>query len=315
MINLHLNFFLDQIIILMGALLLDVVIGEFPEKIHPVVWTGKLIEFVEPHFRKSQNKLLSGTLLVVSVEILFVGAMVLINYALFYVTIAYIIISVFFVKSSFALRSMRDHIEPIISSIEKNDLEKARIFLSRTVRRETAGLPKELICSAAIETISEGLVDGFTGPLFYFSFFFLPGSFFYRVANTFDSEIGYNDDKNRLFGRFAAHLDTLLNYIPSRLTAYVSYISAYIIGLRPRSLQLYTVSRKTASRNAGWPMGAFSNIIGVRLEKKGEYILNDDFRYPDVEDVRTALKLHSLTSAIFTLVITVPILIFLYIFL
>ena len=41
MINLHLNFFLDQIIILMGALLLDVVIGEFPEKIHPVVWTGK----------------------------------------------------------------------------------------------------------------------------------------------------------------------------------------------------------------------------------------------------------------------------------
>lgn len=311
----NINFFLVQITVLAVALIYDTALGEFPESIHPVVWVGKFIERLDLLFRKHHNKIFSGTVFVVFVESVFIVFLIIIQDISLPFVAAYVIVSAFFLKSSFAMKSMRDHVKPIIRALEKNNLDEARMFLSRTVRRDTKDLDRGLICSAAVETVSEGLVDGFTGPMFYFSFFLTPGSFFYRISNTFDSEIGYNDSRNSEFGRFAARLDTAMNFIPARMTAYFVYLSSFIMGMHTASYRLRDMSQRTKSRNAGWPMTSFSNIMGIRLEKKGDYVINENFPFPDTEDIRISLKIHAVSGLLFTLLFTVPVILIIYLLL
>ena len=98
------------------------------------------------------------------------------------------------------------------------------------VKRNTKHLDKNHISSAVLESVSENTVDGITGPLFYYAIFGLPGAFVYRAINTIDSMVGYKTSLFRNIGWFGANCDTILNYIPSRLTGLVMILSALILG-------------------------------------------------------------------------------------
>lgn len=297
------------------SLITDAILGEYPSRLHPVVLIGKSIEKLEGYFNKLKNQYLAGILFVVAVESIFVIILGLILGMSSHSTMILLVISVFLLKSTFSVKGMTRHVTPIISALKANDLDSARESLAKVVRRPTAELPPELICSAAIETISEGLVDAFISPLFYFSLFGVIGAFFYRIANTFDSMIGYRDSRYLKFGKFASLLDTLLNYIPARISSFIIYTSSSVLRLKPASYDAPRAASSTASANAGWPMGSFSNCLGVRLEKKGEYVINDNYREPTISDIELSLKMYRYSSYIFVIIFVLPVLFFIYILL
>lgn len=98
------------------------------------------------------------------------------------------------------------------------DLVKVRARLSWIVGRDTDNLSEADIVRGTVETIAENTTDGIISPLFYFMLFGPVGAALYRAGNTMDSMLGYKDDRYLYFGRIAARLDDILNYIPARIT-------------------------------------------------------------------------------------------------
>jgi adenosylcobinamide-phosphate synthase len=126
------------------------------------------------------------------------------------------------------------------------------------VRRETKNLDEQLILSGTIECISESTVDGVVSPIFFYSLFGPTGSFIFRIVNTLDSMIGYKDKYNENIGWMSAKLDTIANYIPSRLAGMLIVVSSLIISTDWRN-SIRTMRRdhnKTSSLNAGYPISS-----------------------------------------------------------
>jgi len=166
-------------------------------------------------------------------------------------------------KSTIAIRGMERYALAVMTSLENDNLDSARTNLSMIVKRNTSNLDKNHVISGVLESISENTVDGITGPLFYYAILGLPGAFVYRVINTADSMIGYKSDMFKNIGWFAATCDTILNYVPSRLTGLIMIISAAI--LQNNWKESYKImlrdGKKTASPNAGYPMAALADTI------------------------------------------------------
>lgn len=132
--------------------------------------------------------------------------------------------------------------------------------------------------------------------------------FFYKAANTMDSMIGYKNEKYADIGRFAARLDDVLNYIPSRLTALVMILSAYILGMNGKNA--YRIwrrdRRKHESPNSAQTESVCAGALEIRLAGDAYYFgelhrkpyIGDDIRPVENEDIRRANRLMYLTSVI-----------------
>jgi adenosylcobinamide-phosphate synthase len=179
-------------------------------------------------------------------------------------------------KSSFAVRALRDAAYSVRDALEAGDLARARASLSSLCSRNPDGLDAAEVAAAAVESVAENASDSIVAPLFYWACFGVPGAVFYRAVNTLDAMIGYHG-RLEYAGKAAARLDDLLNFVPSRLTAALFLASGLV--LRADVGQgLWTWRRDaglTESPNAGHPMAAMAGLLGVRLEKKGHYALGD----------------------------------------
>jgi len=209
---------------------------------------------------------------------------------------------------------MEKHAISVLESLENNNLDMARNYLSMIVKRNTTNLDKNHVLSGVLESISENTVDGITGPMFYYAFFGLPGAFFYRIVNTADSMIGYKNDLFKNLGWFTATCDTILNYIPSRLTGLIMIISAAILqnNWRYSYKVMMRDGKKTESPNAGYPMAALAGALGTKFEKINYYKLGDGEIVLTKQHVISAIKIMKLTSILFFGLITVPIILILY---
>ena len=206
---------------------------------------------------------------------------------------------------------MEKHALNVANSLEKSDLDSARVHLSMIVKRDTKDLDKNHITSAVLESVSENTVDGVTGPLFYYAFFGLPGAFIYRVINTVDSMIGYRTSMFKNIGWFGANCDKVLNYIPSRLTGLVMILSALILGYNwKESFHIMKRdSKKLDSPNAGYPMSALAGAIGVKFEKINHYTIGDGNIQFTRSNITTAITLMKVSSILFCGIVTIPIIV------
>lgn len=296
---------------LLVAIGIDIVFGEPRGFFHIAVISGKLSEKIEKKIGKKHRGSLAGFfLLLIAILSITIPLMILFDilYAYDFLFLIFILLFAIFLKSTFALTSMGRHIRPIINSLEQNDLEGARFHLSMCVRRPTANMERGAICSAAIETVAEGITDSFTGALFMYSIFGIAGAIIYRIVNTMDSMFGYRDSKYLHFGRPSAVADTILNYIPARISAVLIYVSAYLLNLNMKKTNLRSVLYSLSSRNAAYSMGSMAVVLNVRLEKKGKYIINRNGFSPDVNEIKRSLNIFYLSFFIMTIFITIPIL-------
>jgi adenosylcobinamide-phosphate synthase len=307
------SFFFESASILALALMIDAIFGEVPDRFHPTVWMGNVIAYLKPRIRNGNARMekANGVLLCVGVAALFAVP----AFAIVFLTrlwlgpIPYIVVSAVLLKFTFALKCMRMYTLPIAKALEQGDIEGAKRWLHFIVRRDPATLDQRLVISAAVESIAESTTDGVTSPLFFFALFGLPGAFAFRVVNTLDSMVGYRDAANVNIGWFSAKVDTVLNYVPARLTGALMVLATLLLGERWRdSWRIMKRDRQNmVSINAGWTIGAMAGALGTMLEKPGVYKLGDEGGLKPAH-IRRALRIMTLTVILFSITVVIPIL-------
>lgn len=299
---------IEELVILPAALILDLSCGELPEGIHPTVWMGRVADFFESKLKTGQGEkgLVSGIVLVVISLTFFVVPIYFLSIALRTTHwLVYMPIMVLLLKSSFAIRSMEEHVKPIISALEEGDLGEARNRTSRIVSRNTSELDAEETLSATIESTGEGITDGIVSPLFFFIILGVPGAIAFRAINTLDSMFGYRDPGLKDFGWASAKMDTILNFLPARLTVLLIAVSAWMLGEDWREAFGCAIEEgsKTPSLNAGWPMAAAAGALNVRLVKRDEYVLGHGNPAPSTDHALRALGIMKTSAILFSGVI------------
>ena len=308
---------LEPIVIVAFALGIDFVFGDPKNKYHPTAWIGTLIAKLTP-LAKNQNTYVEklGGIFVVAITVgVVVTLLSILDTGISLLTTDWVtivvsgVVVVILLKTTIAIRGMEKHVKAVLESLDQNNLDMARTNLSMIVKRNTKNLDKNHVISGVLESISENTVDGITGPLFYFALFGLPGAFVYRVINTADSMIGYQTDIFKNVGWFGATCDTILNYIPSRLTGLVMIISAAI--LQNNWKESYKImirdGKKTESPNAGYPMAALAGALETKFEKINHYKLGNGEIILTTEHVNSALTMMKLTSILFFGLVIIPI--------
>ena len=311
----------ESITIIGFAILIDLIFGDPKNRYHPTAWIGTLIAKFTP-LAKHQNPIfekIGGVLIIVIISSIVILLLLSIDFGISLIFTDYIslvvsvLVGIMLLKSTIAIRGMEKHAINVLESLENNNLNMARNHLSMIVKRNTANLDKNHILSGVLESISENTVDGITGPMFYYAFFGLPGAFFYRIVNTADSMIGYKNDLFKNLGWFTATCDTILNYIPSRLTGLMMIISAAILhnNWRHSYKIMMRDGKKTESPNAGYPMAALAGALETKFEKINHYKLGDGEIILTKQHVISAINIMKLTSVLFFGIITVPIILIL----
>jgi adenosylcobinamide-phosphate synthase len=307
------SFFVESAFILALALVIDSVFGEPPDRFHPTVWMGNVVAFLKPRLRSAnpRREKANGVLLCVGVAALFgLPAFLTVFFTRFFFgPIPYVIVSAVLLKLTFALKCMRYYTVPIAKALEHGDMDGAKRWLHFVVRRDPALLDERLVVSAAVESIAESTTDGVTSALLFFGLFGVAGAFVFRVVNTLDSMVGYRDAANVNLGWFTAKADTVLNYVPARLTGPLMVLASMLLGERWRDSWriMQRDRRRMASLNAGWTIGAMAGALGTMLEKVGVYRLGDEGELKP-EHIRRALRIMVLTVVLFSVAVVVPIL-------
>ena len=307
------SFFVDSVLIFVLAFLIDVVFGEYPDWIHPTVGIGKVIGYLMPKLKSPNPKVerANGVLLAVVVALLAALPVFLVLFVVreWFGSIPYIILAAILLKSTFAIKCMRKYTAPIAKAMQEGDLDKARKLLPYIVRRDPYKLNERQIVSAAVESIAESTTDGITAPFFFFALLGVPGAFAYRVVNTLDSMVGYKNSEYKNIGWFSAKMDTLVNYVPARLTAVLMVVAAGLLGENWRESWRILKRDKgnTASPNAGWTISAMAGALNTQLAKPGYYALGDDHGISP-EHITKALRVMELTAVLFGIIAVLPVL-------
>jgi len=204
---------------------------------------------------------------------------------------------------------MKQYTLPVADAVEKGDYDRARQLLPFIVRRSPKELTERHIISAAVETIAEGTTDGITSSFFYFALFGVPGAVAFRVVNTLDSMVGYKDRAHINIGWFSAKMDTIANYIPSRLTEVLMMLAALLLRENWRkSWRILQRDRENmASVNAGWTISAMAGALNIQLEKPGFYKIGDNTDLSPIH-ITKALQIMMLTAILFGVSIILPLL-------
>lgn len=309
-----------NLLILFLALLADRHFGD-PEWLwqkisHPVVMFGKAISFVDQRFnvpgnsdlrRRRDGFLAMLALLLLSAAIGFFFHLALRTIPPFGGLVEAVIVAVLL-----AQKSLGEHVERVAVALREEGLIGARRAVAMIVGRDPEVLDEPAISRAAIESLAENTSDGIIAPALWYAILGLPGLFAYKMLNTADSMIGHLNDRHRDFGRFAAKLDDVANWIPARLTGLLIAGGAWIVYGYGAAKQSFDVMMRDArlhrSPNAGWPESAMAGAIDVALAGPriyGGVVANEPMlngagrRDAGPENIEDALHIFGVTTAIF----------------
>ncbi|MBR1863952.1 MAG: cobalamin biosynthesis protein CobD [Ruminococcus sp.] len=308
--------FLPALPLVLGFLL-DCIVGDPYSVPHPIRAIGDLIGALEKKVRRSFRDLRAGgTLLalgVIAVSAAVPGAVLWICYRVN----TWLGIGVETVMCCYMLaaKCLKDESMKVCRAAAAGDTEGARKAVSMIVGRDTQVLDREGIIRAAVETVAENTSDGVTAPMMYMGLFGAVGGFVYKAVNTMDSMIGYKDEKYADIGRFAARLDDVLNFVPSRATAVLMAASAGLMrGFDGKNaLRIWRRDRrKHASPNSAQTESACAGALHLRLAGDAQYFgrlckkpfIGDDDRPIEPEDIRRANRLMYVSSVMMLLICT-----------
>lgn len=269
-----------------AALVIDTVCGDPRSNYHPVVLIGRLISFFEqilyPREKASHSSLFLRGCLVVFLVIAVTGCVtwLLTEAAALLGPWGYAAMSAVVLYFTITPRALaRDGME-IYHLLKSGDIVKARKRLSWIVGRDTDKLDEPDIARGAVETIAENTTDGILSPLFFFLLFGPVGAACYRAANTMDSMLGYKNARYLYFGRAAARLDDVLNYIPARITFLLFVGAAAILGLDWKNAWKTGLrdAPKHPSPNGGYAEGPTAGALHVQLGGWNYYEGKPEFR-------------------------------------
>src|SRR6476661_5120207 len=170
------------------GVLADVLFGEPPTRVHPVVAFGSLMRAVERRLYRDSR--LAGTLYTTA------GA-------------AVGTLSGLLIRRPFST----------YNAVDAGDVEGARDRLPALVGRDPAGLDEKEIARATVESVAENTVDAIVAPALWARTVAWGGALGYRAINTMDAMVGHHSDRYERYGWASARLDDVASWIPARATA------------------------------------------------------------------------------------------------
>jgi adenosylcobinamide-phosphate synthase len=301
----------------MVALSFTLIIGWIADKLfgdpswlpHPVVGFGKMITWGEHRFNKGTHLILKGGLMAVCymIAVYALTSFVLIHLLGPTVPMISWILSAILIYYCLAGTTLISEVEMVFKALDRS-LEEGRKQVSRIVGRDTSQLSDQEIRKAALETLAENLNDGVVAPLFWLMLLGVPGMVAYKMVNTLDSMIGYRTQRYLYFGRVAARMDDVANYIPARLTA----LLMILVACKPKLLSFVRqFGSQHASPNSGYPESALAGILncqfggthiyfGERIEKP---FIGTNNRPLDKTDMQTAININEKTEIVMLLIV------------
>ena len=294
--------------------LLDCIIGDPYNIPHPVRLMGRLITRLENLVRaRMRNLRLGGVLLAVTVILLsFAAPLILLRICYRISTVLGTATETILCCYMLAARCLSNESMRVCRAAESGDTEGARRAVSMIVGRDTDVLDHDGIVRAAVETVAENTSDGVTAPLFFMGLGGAAGAFLYKAVNTMDSMIGYKNENYADIGRFAAKLDDVLNFIPSRLTALLMAAAAPLLRLDGKNaLRIWRRDRRNhESPNSAQTESACAGALHVRLAGDAWYFgelhkkpyIGDDDRNIEPEDIHRANRLMYASSVLMLLI-------------
>ena len=280
------------------ALALDLLVGEPPVAVHPVVWTGRLIAVLERHAPKHGAGAQFGYGALMSASVIGIAVATTTLLPRLTPPPARTVAEAWLFKSTFAVRALLLAAESVRRPLAEGQLDAARGAVRSLVGRPVEDLTAGLVAAAAIESLAENLTDSALAPWLAYALCGLPGAAAYRALNTLDSMVGYRG-RYEYLGKFPARADDLANLVPARLGALLIAVAAPVAGGSARRAwqTARRDRRRTASPNAGWTMAAMAGALGVSLEKPGHYRLGDGPE-PGPGDIRRAQRITAAALAL-----------------
>ena len=299
---------------IVAGFILDLIFGDPHWLPHPICLIGNLIGFLEKNLRRllapgKTALLLGGALMVVIV----ISLSFAVPYAVLMLAeqvspwLRFALETIMFYQI-FATKCLRDESMKVYTALHNNDLEDARVKLSWIVGRDTKELTTEEVTKGAVETVAENTADGIIAPMFYMFIGGAPLAFLYKGINTMDSMVGYKNDKFLYFGRCAAKLDDVANFIPARITGILMILASYFLNMnaagawkifwRDRYNHLSPNSAMTESVTAGAlniQLGGDHYYFGKLVHKD---TIGDNIRPVEAEDIVAVNNLLYMTAVI-----------------
>lgn len=303
-----------HIVALLAGFIVDLCIGDplfFP---HPVRAIGALIASVERHLLRDamsdKEKMRAGRILVAIVcTVVFIISTGILITAYYINRYAGCIIETIMTWQILAVKSLRVESMKVYDRLKSSDLQGARVAVSMIVGRDTDALDEAGVAKAAVETVAENTSDGVVAPLIYTALGGPILGMLYKAVNTMDSMVGYKNDRYMYYGRSAARLDDMVNYIPARISALIMIIASGLIpGCSMKDAwKVFKRDRfNHASPNSAQTEAVCAGAIGVRLAGDAYYFgrkvskpyIGDDKRAIVYNDIKLANALMTLTSVI-----------------
>lgn len=295
---------------------IDLLVGDPRWLYHPVRIIGNGISFLESCFRRwfpatQKGERMGGFLLV----ILICAGSALVPFGILYVayeihTLFGIGMETFFCYQMLAVKSLKQESMRVFEELEKGDLKGARYAVSMIVGRDTQSLDEVGVTKAAVETVAENTSDGIIAPLFYMAIGGPVLMFFYKGVNTMDSMVGYKNEKYLNFGRYAAKLDDILNYIPARISAWLMIAGTRLLGFDSKNaVKIFKRDRYNhASPNSAQTEAVMAGALDIQLAGNAYYFgklcekptIGDAIRPVEKKDIPKANQLLYVSAALGT---------------
>jgi adenosylcobinamide-phosphate synthase len=284
---------LHAILVLTGAVALDLLMGEWPARLHPVVWMGGVISWLERRAPTGpRSELAYGVGMALGVPALFAGGAWALGHGLRQSAFLSVGVDALLLKSAFAVRALGEAARSVATALDRGELDVARARLRSLCSRDPSRLDASQVAAAAVGSVAENASDSAVAPLLWWAVLGVPGALAYRAVNTLDARVGYRG-RTEWLGKASARLDDLLNLVPARVTAGLLLAGGLLLGADASSGSrvLYRDGARTESPNAGWPMAAMAGLLGVALEKVGHYRLGDPTHPLSARTIRAAWRI------------------------
>lgn len=303
-----------------AGFVLDLLIGDPHFIPHPVRLIGSLISFCDKRlncdagYNISEKKLnlikyKRGMLLAFIVIFATFTMSVIIIVAAYSINLyAGVIAEAVMTWQILATKCLRVESMRVYDALRTDGVDAGRRAVSMIVGRDTSVLDAAGVTRAAVETIAENTSDGVIAPMLYTAIGGPVLGFVYKAVNTMDSMIGYKNDKYMYFGRFAARLDDVVNFIPARISAYMMIVAAFIGGRQFDGQNAYRIFKRDrfnhASPNSAQTESVCAGALRVRLAGDAVYFgklvkkkyIGDRLREIEYEDIKRANRLMYITA-------------------
>lgn len=303
-----------------AGFVLDLLIGDPHFIPHPVRLIGSLISFCDKRlncdagYNISEKKLnlikyKRGMLLAFTVIFATFAMSVIIIVAAYSINLyAGVIAEVVMTWQILATKCLRVESMRVYDALKTDGVDAGRRAVSMIVGRDTSVLDAAGVTRAAVETIAENTSDGVIAPMLYTAIGGPVLGFVYKAVNTMDSMLGYKNDKYMYFGRFAARLDDVVNFIPARISAYLMIAAAFIGGRQFDGKNAYRIFKRDrfnhASPNSAQTESVCAGALRVQLAGDAVYFgklvkkkyIGDGLREIEYEDIKRANRLMYITA-------------------